>query len=186
MSNHGQDSSLMQIPPSLLAAIQTAVAAERNDAEAAMLFRQAGLATGGAVHDAFRAWLASSGTIVSAPEDLASEEFWKRLGDFFEQMGWGRLEYDSPHPGIIELSSADWAEGSGGATGRPTCHLSTGIIAELLRRIAGEDLAVLEVECRSAGADRCRFLIGAAPTLEALFGHLQDGAGYAEAVQSLS
>jgi hypothetical protein len=48
--------------------------------------------------------------------------------------------------------------------------------------MSDEPLAVLEVECRCAGADRCRFLLGNADVLTYVFEEMNDGTAYADAV----
>ena len=43
-------------------------------------------------------------------------------------------------------------------------------------------VAVMEVECRSRGESRCRFLAGAPETLSALYDRMAAGASYLEAL----
>jgi hypothetical protein len=51
--------------------------------------------------------------------------------------------------------------------------------------MAGEPLAVMEVECRAAGNDRCRFLLGSAEVMQALYDGMAAGQSYEEAARSL-
>jgi hypothetical protein len=44
---------------------------------------------------------------------------------------------------------------------------------------------VLEVECRSMGHSRCRFLLGNAEVMEHVYGELSRGVGYEEAVEAV-
>jgi Ni,Fe-hydrogenase III large subunit len=50
----------------------------------------------------------------------------------------------------------------------------------LLGRVSGTTVAVMEVECRSQQAERCRFLVGAPENLERIYEHLVQGGAYAE------
>jgi len=43
-------------------------------------------------------------------------------------------------------------------------------------------VAVMEVECRSRGDARCRFLAGSPETLSTLYDRMAQGTGYAEAL----
>ena len=80
-------------------------------------------------------------------------------------------------------ASPDWGEADpGSALGHPGCHLSTGMLADFFGRIADHTLAVLEVECRSAGAPRCRFLIGNAEVMEHVYDEMGRGVTYEDAV----
>jgi hypothetical protein len=49
------------------------------------------------------------------------------------------------------------------------------VLANLLGRVAGSDVAVLEVECRSRGDQRCRFLFGGAIAVYALYDRIAAG-----------
>jgi hypothetical protein len=51
------------------------------------------------------------------------------------------------------------------------------MIANLLGRVSGEDVAVLEVECRSRGDERCRFLYGSPAALEIVYEAIREGQG---------
>ena len=56
------------------------------------------------------------------------------------------------------------------------------MFADLFGRVAGAPVAVLEVECRSAGAPRCRFLVGNPQVMEQLYDEMGRGVPYDEAV----
>ncbi|MGH7339243.1 MAG: V4R domain-containing protein [Candidatus Rokuibacteriota bacterium] len=58
---------------------------------------------------------------------------------------------------------------------RPGCFFSTGLLANLLGQIAGQEIAVMEVECRSQGDARCRFVFGGPAALEELFNRIEAG-----------
>ena len=42
----------------------------------------------------------------------------------------------------------------------------------------------MEVECRSMGADRCRFLVGSAETLQRVYDEMGQGVAYEQAVST--
>src|SRR5919107_1210658 len=64
----------------------------------------------------------------------------------------------------------------------PSCHLSCGLLADFLGRMSQDVVAVMEVECRSRGEARCRFLAGSPETLGAVYDSMAQGAGYKEAI----
>ena len=63
----------------------------------------------------------------------------------------------------------------------PGCHLTTGMFADFFGRLAGTPLAVMEVECRSMGTQRCRFLIGGAEVMQQVYDQMAEGVSYEEA-----
>ena len=84
---------------------------------------------------------------------------------------------------VIAVDSTDWweAETAAGAT-YPSCHLSAGLLAEFLSRVSETSLGVMEVECRSRGDGRCRFLAGAPETLQIVYERMAEGTGYLPAL----
>ena len=52
-------------------------------------------------------------------------------------------------------------------------------------QVAGDPLAVLEVECRSMGAPRCRFLIGNAEVMEHVYEEMGRGLDYEQATETI-
>jgi len=173
----------------MLAVTRDALAALRNalmrdmGMGAAGYFQEAGYAGGGALFDAFRSWLGARGA--GAPESLAMEEFQQLAGEFFREAGWGSLTVGSLHDAVATLDSADWGEASPqGGMEQPCCHLSAGMFADFFGRVADAPLAVMEVECRSTGGDRCRFLLGSTEVMQAVYDGMSRGEGYEEAVQA--
>lgn len=97
--------------------------------------------------------------------ELPLDRFWSALASYFQDCGWGRLEHQDVHEGLGAVVSRDWAEADPNeARAAPGCHISTGLLAEILSRAAGRPVAVMEVDCRSQGDDYCRFLFGS-PTI---------------------
>ena len=176
--------TMLSLPVDALGAVHRALADGRNPAEAAEAARRLGFETGAGFHRGLQEWLAASAA--DAPEALAPDEFWKRLSEFFASHGWGRLQFERLHPGVAALSSEEWAEAEpAGSASYPSCHFTTGLLADLLGRAGSADLAVLEVECRSKGDPRCRFLVGGWEALERVYDELSAGSPYTEAVQRL-
>jgi hypothetical protein len=56
------------------------------------------------------------------------------------------------------------------------------MFADFFGRIADHPVAVLEVECRSAGDARCRFLIGSADVMGQVYEEMGRGTAYPAAV----
>jgi len=77
-----------------------------------------------------------------------------------------------------DWGEADPAEG----LGQPGCHFTTGMFADFFGRLSDVPLAVLEVECRSAGAERCRFLLGNSEVMRYVYEELERGEEFAAVV----
>jgi predicted hydrocarbon binding protein len=148
--------------------------AELGAMEGARLAREIGFAQGSALHELFRDWLAAESQEPAAAE-LEMNVFWERVAEFAEELGLGRLQVDLSHPGMAMLVSNDWFEAERSGAEQPACHLTTGLLAAFLHEIAGQDLAVMEVECRASGVTNCTFAMGGESTLDAL--HLRMVAG---------
>lgn len=152
---------------------------------AAVYLQEAGYAGGDAMWDAFCRWLAARTDI--APEALDVEAFEQRVTEFFSDTGWGSLEIGSIGDAVATLDSPDWGEADPDASlDHPGCHLTTGMFADLFGRVAGATVAVLEVECRSAGASRCRFLVANPELLEQVYEEMANGAKYEDAIATVT
>jgi hypothetical protein len=184
MSATTMQETMLSLPVDALGALHRALADGRSPAEAAEAARRLGFETGAGFHRALQQWLADSG--YEDPSALDADAFWDRLSEFFESSGWGRLEFERLHPGVAALSSERWAEAeAAGSAEYPACHVTTGLLADLLGRASGADLAVLEVECRCRGDARCRFLVGGWDALERVYQGLSEGTSYADSIQRL-
>ena len=88
--------------------------------------------------------------------------------------------------GVGALVASEWAE-SDPSEGRdaPGCHLSTGLLAELLTRAVGQPVAVMEVECRSQGDHSCHFLFGSPVNLLLVHKKLTQAGSLEEALSAL-
>lgn len=173
----------LRLPATVVRALPRALAEGRSAEDAALLLRELGYQAGEPLGAAL-ARTAADGA--DEPGELPAEEFWRALAALFAEAGWGTLRYEPLHPGVGALVADDWAEAEpeGGAA-HPTCHFSTGLLAGLLGRAAGGEVAVLEVECRSRGDDVCRFLFGAPDALDALYRRAADGAAWRDALRDL-
>jgi predicted hydrocarbon binding protein len=150
--------------------------------QAASYLQEAGFAGGEELHEAFAGWLRSTRG-VERPADLDARYLGEALSDFFTQWGWGPMEVQELGSAVLALDSTAWAEATDEAAGDfPSFHLSCGLLADFFGRLSDGLVAVMEVECRSRGDARCRFLAGAPETLSALYDRMAQGAGYLDAL----
>jgi predicted hydrocarbon binding protein len=171
---------LLAVTKDALAALRNALMRDTGHA-AAGYFQEAGYAGGASLFEAFRGWLELRDAL--SPESLPLEEFQRLAAEFFQEAGWGSLSVGTLHDTVATLDSPDWGEASPDAgMEHPCCHLSSGMFADFFGRVADAPLAVMEVECRSTGADRCRFLLGSAEVMQAVYEGMSQGQPYDEAV----
>ena len=171
----------------MLAVSRGALSALRNallrdsGPEAAACLQEAGYAGGSAVFASFESWLREQG--VEEPADLDMEQFQRHASTYFRDAGWGTVELDSLRDAVAVVDSPDWGEANPHEhLEHPACHFTTGMFADFFGRFSDVPLAVLEVECRSAGAPRCRFLLGNGDVMRYVYEAMESGTGYEEAV----
>lgn len=146
-------------------------------ANAAAYLQEAGYAGGNALHRAFAKWCEARG--VKIPENLSAPDFERHAANFFAELGWGTMTVEMLHDSVIALDSSDWAESDpASAMQFPGCYLSVGLLADFFGRVAGTPLAVMEVECRSMGSERCRFLLGSSETMQYVYDGMTTGIPY--------
>lgn len=175
-------SQCLALPRASLTALRAALVRDTGGGFATYL-QEAGYAGGEAVFAAFRSWLADRGEDV---ESVALDTFQVRSTEFFRDAGWGSLTITPLGEVVAMVDSADWAEADpASAMPYPACHYTTGMLADFFGRTAAAPLAVLEVECRSAGGAQCRFLVGAAGVMGHLYDRMAEGVTYAEAAGEL-
>lgn len=151
---------------------------------AAGLLQEAGFAGGQSMFEAFGQWLGARG--LPSPDELPAAEFATRATEFFRDAGWGSIELGALES-VATVDSTDWAEGDPGfPLDFPGCYYTSGVLADFFGRLAAAPMAVMEVECRSMGNDRCRFLIGSAETLQGIYEQMSQGTNYADAVGAMS
>jgi bacteriochlorophyll 4-vinyl reductase len=162
----------LALPVASLAALRDALVVAVGTEAAAQALRQAGFAAGDAL---FRIL---AGDDADDLAELPSPIFWSRLARLFSARGWGQLSYHQVHAGVGALDAANWVEAiADHGAAQPSCHFTTGVLANLLGRVVGTEVAVLEVECRSRGEPRCRFLFGGAVAVYALYDRIAAGEG---------
>ena len=153
--------------------------------EAASYLQNAGYAGGATLFDAFGRWLLGRG--LGTPESLDMSEFARRATEFFGELGWGSLALGTIHSAVATIDSGDWAEADASmALEFPGCHLTTGMFADFFGRLAGDSLAVMEVECRSMGNERCRFLVGSSEVMQHVYDAMSEGLDYEQAVSGVA
>lgn len=150
--------------------------------QAASYLQEAGFAGGEELYAEFTDWLLTARG-VEHPQDLDVEFLSDALSQFFAEQGWGALTASPFGTSVMALDSAEWAEAAEESRGEfPSCHLTCGLLADFFGRLSEQVVAVMEVECRSRGDARCRFLAGAPETLSTLYDRMAQGAAYADAL----
>jgi len=162
---------------------QLRAALERDTGlQAASYLQEAGFAGGEELYGEFTRWLMSTRG-VERPADLDARFLGEALSQFFTEQGWGALTAQALGGTVLALDSAEWAEASDEGRGEfPSCHLTCGLLADFFGRLSDGLVAVMEVECRSRGDARCRFLAGAPETLSALYDRMAQGSSYIDAL----
>jgi len=151
------------------------------DAAIAVL-QESGYAAGEGVYTALCTWLGThAGT--ERPEELDATLFAGALSDFFQASGWGRLTIAPVGGAALALDSPDWIEAEPDSAQIPMCFFSAGMLSDLMGRVSGEQVAVMEVECRSKGDSICRFLSASPTTLQEVYEKMSTGMSYVEALQ---
>jgi predicted hydrocarbon binding protein len=179
LANH----EMLAITRSSLAALRAALIRDAGPSAATYL-QEAGYAGGQALFDSFRSWVAARTEVEL--EELDVETFERFATEYFRDAGWGSLHLGTLNDAVATLDSEDWGEADpNSGLDYPACHLTTGMFADFFGRIADTSLAVLEVECRSMGSPRCRFLVGNAEVMEHIYEEMGRGVGYAEAAEAV-
>lgn len=156
----------IQLPAPSILALRRALIRQVGSQTATLALQEAGNAAG----DALYGRLGQDHDIGEVPLGA----FWDRLSAVFREMGWGAVEHQSPHPGVGALVGREWFEvdESGSA---PSCPFTTGVFANILGRVAGSEVAVLQVPCDEEAARCVRFLFGAPHVLDRLYSGLREG-----------
>lgn len=173
---------MIGVPRDAMVALRTMLFRTDSAAAAAALY-EAGYAGGGAMHDAFVRWCRSKKLPVA--ENMGASEFAQHASAFFTELGMGAMEVGMVNDAAVTLDSANWAEAEpSSAMQFPGCYLTAGLLTEFLGRVAGSAVSVLEVECRSMGAKRCRFVVGSAETIQQVYEAVAQGAAYETVLQT--
>ncbi len=140
------------------------------------ILQEAGYAAGEGLYKAFAA--------VNNPTDLDADLLGETLSEFFVNGGWGTVSMSPVGTGALALDSSDWAEANPGTAQTPMCFFSAGMLADFLGRLSDETVAVMEVECRSRGDERCRFLSATPAVLERVYNDMTAGRSYEDALSA--
>jgi predicted hydrocarbon binding protein len=171
---------MLAVSRGALSALRSALLRDAGPETAACL-QEAGYAGGRAVFASFERWLRAQG--VEDPAELPMDDFQRRASIYFRDAGWGTVELDTLHDAVAVVDSRDWGEADPhDHLEHPACHFTTGMFADFFGHFSDVPLAVLEVECRSTGAPRCRFLLGNGDVMRYVYDEMERGAGYEEAV----
>jgi predicted hydrocarbon binding protein len=164
-----------------LRALRQALQQDLGEQGAARL-QEAGHAAGPDVYACFLRWLKAE-TGVADPGALDANKFGTVLGDFFQALGWGRVNVSRVGSGALAFDAEQWAEADPEAhAGYPSCHFSAGLLAGFMGAMTQQPVSVMEMECKSAGQSRCRFLLGSPDVLEAAYQAASEGRDYAAAI----
>jgi hypothetical protein len=170
----------LALPIASLTALADALIARVGPDAAPEVLREAGHAAGDAL---FRVLAGSGDDLAGMPAD----RFWQHLSRMFSNRGWGTLAFSQPHTGVGALDTSDWFEARPDMNApAPCCHFTTGVLANVLGGVANSEVAVMEVECRTRGDQRCRFLLGGADAVYAVYERMAAGDRADEAIEQLS
>lgn len=159
--------------PAILRQLHASLATHAPEQSIAIL-QEAGYAAGEGLFQAF--------TAANNPADLDADLLAPTLSEFFTTGGWGSVTVTPVGTGALAIDSSDWSEAEPGTSQSPMCFFSAGMLADFLGRLSEETIAVMEVECRSKGDERCRFLSATPAVLEKVYTEMTQGRTYEEAL----
>jgi len=159
--------------PSVVRQLHASLLSRAPD-QAIAILQEAGYAAGEGLYRAFAA--------ANNPSDLDADLFAETLSEFLTSSGWGSLTMSPVGTGALALDSSDWVEAEPGTSQTPMCFFSAGMLADFLGRLSDEPVSVMEVECRSRGDERCRFLSATPDVLQRVYEAMTEGRTYEEAL----
>ena len=159
--------------PGILRQLHASLATHAPE-QAITILQEAGYAAGEGLYKAF--------TATNNPAELDADLLAPTLSEFFTSSGWGAVTVTPVGTGALAVDSSDWAEAEPGTAQTPMCFFSAGMLADFLGRLSEETVAVMEVECRSKGDERCRFLSATPAVLEKVYTEMTQGRTYEEAL----
>ena len=167
-----------------IAALRTVLFRDAGANAANYLF-EAGYAGGGTLHEAFTRWCRTRQLPV--PDAMTAPDFERRADEFFTELGWGTVRVSILHDAALALDSANWAEADpSSAMQYPGCYFTTGTLTQFFARVGTDPLTVMEVECRSMGAERCRFIVASAETVQHVYDAMVQGVGAEAALREMA
>ena len=161
--------------PQIVRQLHASLAAHAPD-QLVTILQEAGYAAGAGLFQAFVA--------ATDPAELDANLLGDTLSEFFSARGWGSVTITPVGTGALAIDSPEWAEAEPGTAQTPMCFFSAGMLADFLGRISEETIAVMEVECRSRGDRRCRFLSATPGVLEKVYTEMTAGRSYEEALSA--
>lgn len=184
MADTGLTAGVVGIGSAGLQGLRQLLTADIGADGAAARLQEFGYAAGEQLYQHFVHWLGER-TGITDPADLDSEVLGEVLTSYFTDIGWGAIEIEQLGGRALGLSSSDWAEANPSEGGQfPSCYITTGMLASFLTALSGgHPLAAMEVECRSQGDTRCRFLAGSPDTLEAVYQAAAEGKDFEAVVR---
>ena len=159
--------------PAILRQLHASLATHAPD-QIVSILQEAGYAAGEGLFRSF--------TATNNPSELDADLLGDALSEFFRTAGWGSISITPVGTGALALDSSDWAEADPGTAQTAMCFFSAGMLADFLGRLSDETIAVMEVECRSKGDERCRFLSATPQVLEQVYNEMTQGRTYQEAL----
>lgn len=153
-----------RIDPASLAAIRRHL--KEIGADHSAVLNEAGAASGRLLLSAWRDRVIDRG----GPDDpglVDQRWFGTLLTEMLAEVGWGRFVIDQPSGDGLVLVTDDASEAVPDTAEEPACHFTAGALAWFLGELAQAPLGVHELECRSAGASACHFLVGSPAMIEA-------------------
>jgi predicted hydrocarbon binding protein len=169
----------IRIPADSLHAMRRSLYQELGAEAAGRALQEAGYAAGDMVFDRL-ARASSEADLAGTP----STSFWDRLSSLCRELGWGAVRHEELHPGVGALVATEWFEVEAGRA-RALCPFTTGVFANVLGRVAGQDVAVLQVDCVGEHAGCARFLFGSEQALQGVYAGLREGRDVEAALSTL-
>jgi hypothetical protein len=174
------DSAVLGLGRKGLHALRHALSSPPTDP--ATFLQETGFGAGEDLYALFVRWLPGVAGVTD-PSELDAAVIGDVLSDFFQSLGWGSVTVEKLGEAGLTVDSADWAEAEPGTNAAaPGCFYTSGLLSNMLGKLAGADVAVMEVECRSCNDARCRFLAGSPETLQTIFEAMTKGKDYRQAM----
>ena len=177
------NATLVCLGPAALPSLRESLERTLGD-QAAPLMQEVGYASGPEMFQSFKSWL-NSRAAIEDPGELDATFLSSMVSDFFQEKGWGAVVIEQLGDSALTIDTTQWAEAGTETTAAiPSCHLTTGLLAAFMTELAGDAVAVMQVECLTCGDDRCRFLAGSPATLQRVFDAMMQGRHYSELLSS--
>lgn len=168
----------IRIPAESIHAMRQSLQRDLGAEAAGRALQEAGYAAGDTLYE--RMSRALGDDLAATP----STSFWDRFAGVCRDLGWGSLRHEELHPGVGALTASEWFEVEPDRR-RASAPFTTGVLANILGRVAGEDVAVLQVDCPDGDPGCARFIFGAGQTLNDVYGRLREGRDLQASIEAL-